>query len=95
VITYLEEAETIRRMVINHAKLKVGANFTVIDVNPMGLPEETQVKKLLAKPMEDGGWVLLHNCHNSTPILNQIESVLNEASNSGCLIIYFEYKFFQ
>lgn len=83
VVTYLEEAETIRRMIVNFAKLKVGSNFTIIDVNPLGLPEENQVKKMLAKPMEEGSWILLHNCHNSVSILNQIESVLNESSLSG------------
>ncbi len=65
VITYTEESETIRRMFAYFAKSRVNNAYTIIDVNSLGIPEEKQLKTLFTKPMEDGTWLLLHNCHNS------------------------------
>ncbi len=80
VITYTEESETIRRMFAYFAKSRVNNAYTIIDVNSLGIPEEKQLKTLFTKPMEDGTWLLLHNCHNSTALLNQIETILTDAA---------------
>jgi len=81
VITYNEESETIRRMFAYYAKSRVNNAYSIIDVNSLGIPEEKQVKSLFTKPMEDGTWLLLHNCHNSNALLNQIETILADANH--------------
>ena len=81
VMTYLQEAETLRRMLCNFAQAKVGtAHYKIVDVNGLGLAEDNNVKKLFTKPMEEGSWIILHNLHNSTSMLNQIESVISDCS---------------
>lgn len=82
VMTYLQESETLRRMLCNFVQSKVGqSHYKIVDVNGLGLAsEENNVKKLFTKPMEEGSWIILHNLHNSTSMLNQIESVISECS---------------
>lgn len=53
VMTYLEESETMRAMFIHYAKSKVGNEFSIIDVNSLGLSEAKNIKKIFARPMEE------------------------------------------
>ena len=80
-LIYAEEPESVRRYFLRFAKSKENQSCLINDINALGLAEDKQIKRLLSRPMEDGTWVLLHNCHNSISILNQIESVIQESVN--------------
>lgn len=83
ILMYQEESETIRRYFSIFAKSKVGQNFSVIDINSLGSSVDKQMKRILSKPMEEGSWILLLNCHNSDKTLNQIESVLIDTTHKN------------
>ncbi|CAF0814844.1 unnamed protein product, partial [Brachionus calyciflorus] len=83
ILMYQEESETIRRYFSMYAKSKVGSNFSIIDINSLGSGGEKQIKRTLLKPMEEGSWVLLLNCHNSSKVLNQIESLLVDSTHKN------------
>ena len=50
---YADEPDTLRNLFASFAKSKVGNNYTIIDINYLGLSEEKQMKKILAHPMEE------------------------------------------
>jgi hypothetical protein len=52
-LMYSEEPETVRRSFTNFAKTKVGHNFSIVDINSLGLSEEKLIKKILSRPMEE------------------------------------------
>ena len=60
VLMYSEESETIRRYFSNYAKMKVGSNFSIVDINSLGPSEDKQLKRVLSKPMEEVATSLLH-----------------------------------
>ena len=54
VLMYTEESETIRRYFTQFARTKVGSNYSIVDINALGLQtEDKQIKRMLSKPMED------------------------------------------
>ena len=54
VLMYAEESETIRRYFTQFARTKVGSNYSIVDINSLGLQtEDKQIKRMLSKPMED------------------------------------------
>lgn len=79
-LIYADEPETVKRYFIKFANSKESVSYTINEINMLGIAEDKQIKRLLSKPMEDGSWILLHNCHNSPNILNQIESILQESA---------------
>lgn len=53
VLMYLDEPESVRRCFLNYVKTKDKQVFTIIDINGVGLAEEKNIKKLIAKPIEE------------------------------------------
>ena len=67
VLMYTEESETIRRYYTQFAKSKVGSNFSLVDINSLGLlTEDKQIKRILSRPMEEVNFskILLKNTSN-------------------------------
>lgn len=52
-LMYSEEPEAVRRSFTNFAKIKVGHNHSIIDINSLGLSEDKQIRKILSRPMEE------------------------------------------
>ena len=50
---YLNEPETIRRCFLNFVRTRDKQIHTIIDINGVGTGEEKNIKKLLAKPIEE------------------------------------------
>jgi hypothetical protein len=53
VLMYLNEPETIRRCFLSFVKTREKQMYTIIDINGVGTGEEKNIKKLLAKPIEE------------------------------------------
>lgn len=47
----------------------------------MGQGQEIHARKLMAKSMSEGGWVLLQNCHLGLEYMNELFVVISEAEN--------------
>lgn len=53
VIMYMNEPETVRKSFLSFARGKDKQIFTIVDINGVGTGEEKNIKKLIAKPIEE------------------------------------------
>lgn len=53
VLTYLEEPEVIKKYFVNFAKAKVGQNYSIVEINSLGIEDNKQIKRTLSKAMEE------------------------------------------
>jgi hypothetical protein len=60
-LTYLEEPEIIKRYFVNFAKTKVGSNYTIVEINSLGLDDNKQIKRTILKAMEEVGYFVNKN----------------------------------
>lgn len=52
-IMFIEEPESVKRSFVNYVKTKDKQIYNIIEINGLGQAEDKQVKKLLAKQIEE------------------------------------------
>ncbi|XP_070568705.1 dynein axonemal heavy chain 5-like isoform X4 [Ptychodera flava] len=79
-LMYSFEGEMAERMFRDYA-LKKQMQTVIVPLYNAGHVEERKTRRVLVKAMQEGFWVLMQNGHNSTHLLDHLETILAENKN--------------